>query len=172
MLYADEKAEPGTANGPRAVLKLIDLPLRGLREDANVGPYVGRGRTWSTVTPVVLPGYDDNRAAKALGLLRKSFVQAGVSEEAVAGAEIRFRGVGYRPGQDLARDYEAPNASSGPKYHVWVRFPVAVTGPLAVGKLRYRGLGLFALVEDVDQAENEELAGGREGNEPPVRGSE
>lgn len=48
--------EEGTAP---AALRLIDRPLASLRTDTNLGPYVGDGRVWSTVTPVVLPGYDD-----------------------------------------------------------------------------------------------------------------
>ncbi|MBM3983608.1 MAG: type I-U CRISPR-associated protein Cas5/Cas6, partial [Planctomycetes bacterium] len=42
-----------------AALRLIDRPAASLQSDANLGPYVGESRVWSTVTPVVLPGYDD-----------------------------------------------------------------------------------------------------------------
>ena len=47
---------------------------------------------------------------------------------------------------DLARRYRLPESPSPmPTYHVRVRFPAAVRGPLAVGAGRYRGFGLFAV---------------------------
>ena len=40
-------------NTPPAALRLIDRPAAALRADPNLGPYVGEGTVWSTVTPVV-----------------------------------------------------------------------------------------------------------------------
>ena len=53
--------------------------------------------------------------------------------------------MGFRAGVELARRYEVPaNLKKFPAWHVRVRFPQAVGGPMAVGAGRYRGLGLFA----------------------------
>src|SRR5690606_858579 len=39
--------------------------------------YVGKARTWATVTPLVLPGRDDFRSRKAHTLVLKALAQAG-----------------------------------------------------------------------------------------------
>ncbi len=107
--------------------------------------YTGTASTWSTVTPVLLPGYDDRDPAKAEGLLRRAFVHAGIAQEVVDGiAELAWRQVGFRAGVDLARNYTRPDKLTGSAYHVRVTFPQQVFGPLAIGAGRYRGLGLFA----------------------------
>ncbi len=107
--------------------------------------YTQPARTWSTVTPVVWPGHDDRDARKAESILRKAFVQAGLAPELVAAIEeLDWRAVGFRAGVDLAHRYAKPDHMNGRMYHVRVRFPHPVPGPLAVGAGRYRGFGLFA----------------------------
>ena len=107
-----------------------------------IGPKQG-ARTWSTVTPVVLPGHDDRDPETAERLLRRAFGHAGFSEEVVRGLGVEWRNVGFRAGVDLASKYSLPDRLGGPRYHVRVRFANPVRGPLAVGAGRYRGLGLF-----------------------------
>ena len=52
-------------------------------------------------------------------------------------------------GLDLASRYIPPkNLDHRPRYHVRVRFPHPIPGPLAIGAGRYRGLGLFAAETD------------------------
>jgi CRISPR-associated protein Csb2 len=151
-----------------AALRLIDRPPAVLRIDPNIGPYLGSGIVWSTVTPVVMPGHDDpghlrqkaahtrdpdakkrllvrmNRRAEAL--LRKAFEQTGLPAELVRAATVEWRAAGFRAGVDLARHYRLPESPKKlPAYHVRVRFPVAINGPLAVGAGRYRGMGVFAV---------------------------
>jgi CRISPR-associated protein Csb2 len=123
---------------PAALLALIS------ENDPNLRAYIGTAAVWSTVTPVVLPGHDDGEPAEAERLLRRAFVQAGASTELVEAAELEWRRTGFRPGVDLASRYERPQPTRTPRYHVRVRWPVPVCGPLAVGALRYRGLGVFA----------------------------
>lgn len=102
-------------------------------------------RAWSTVTPVVWPGHDDHDPRKAEAILRKAFVQAGLAPELVAGVtDLEWRPVGFRPGTARAEQYAMPASLTGHRYHVRVRFPHPVRGPLAVGAGRYRGVGLFA----------------------------
>ncbi len=129
---------------------------------------------WSTVTPVVLPGYDDpdhlrrrlkgstdggakrrlheRLDARVEGLLRKAIVQAGFSPTLAGCAELSWRLVGFRPGLDLATRYASPDHLRGkPRYHVRIRWrdaaggPVHVRGPVVVGAGRYCGLGLFGI---------------------------
>jgi CRISPR-associated protein Csb2 len=132
--------------------------------------YVEESTTWSTVTPVILPGYDDpNQLRRKLNvvqdavarkryvaklderideLLRKALRQAGYSSELIAQVELDWSNVGFRPGVELASRYLPPeNLDKYPRLHVKVRFPVAVRGPLAVGSGRFRGFGLFAVMD-------------------------
>ena len=129
--------------------------------------------TWATVTPVVLPGYDDpshyrRRLKKGVaaeeqkrllerlndrvdGLLRNAIVQAGFSKELADHAELEWRKVGFWAGTDLADRYGVPDhLKRFPRIHVRLRWrdaqnrPVAVPGPICLGGGRFYGLGLFA----------------------------
>ena len=129
-------------DGPDALL----VPVPNPDADWNVQRYAGGSAAWSTVTPVVLPGYDDGDPAKAEGLLKKAFRQAGWAGELVDRAELAWRAVGFRPGVELAGRYMVPEPlGRRPRFHVRVRWPAGVRGPVAVGAGRYRGLGVFAV---------------------------
>ncbi len=122
---------------------LLALPESDWVLGRYIGPKQG-ARTWSTVTPVVLPGHDDRDPETAERLLRRAFGHAGFSEEVVRDLGLEWRNVGFRAGVDLASKYSLPDRLCGPRYHVRVRFANPVCGPLAVGSGRYRGLGVFA----------------------------
>lgn len=108
--------------------------------------YIAASATWSTVTPVVLPGHDDRSARKAELLLRKAFLQAGFEPEIVDTIqELEWRKVAFRAGAELANGYLPPDKVSGPMFHVRVRFAKPLVGPIAVGSGRYRGMGVFAV---------------------------
>jgi len=134
--------------------------------------YTSESRVWSTVTPVVLPGFDDpNHLRRKLrdthdvaeqkrmlaqldsrvdGLIRKALCQAGLANELVNDALLEWRGTGFRAGVELANRYARPERLEAfSAYHVRVTFPHPVRGPLAVGAGRYRGLGLFAVEQSV-----------------------
>src|SRR5262249_43741239 len=122
-------------------------------------------RVWSTVTPVILPGYDDQdglRAklkarvtaeeqknlrsrldARSRALICKAFHQAGWTDDALAGAEVQYRTAGSFRGLELSKDYSLLPLRF-PRFHLRATFPHAVAGPLAIGAGRYRGLGVFA----------------------------
>ena len=133
--------------------------------------YIDESRTWSSVTPVILPGYDDpdhlrrklkdgrdmetqkrylaKLDARVEELIRKAFRQAGYADELMNQAAIEWRDVGYRAGVELASRYLPPdNLNRSPRYHVKVTFPAAIRGPISVGSGRFRGFGLFARADD------------------------
>lgn len=105
--------------------------------DPTVRRYTEASAKWSTVTPVILPGYDDPRqyrrrlrdardanaamidahqrqelAAKLdkriEHLIRKSIRQAGFSEELAESARIQWQNAGFRPGTVAATKYAFP----------------------------------------------------------------
>ncbi|MCP9465652.1 MAG: type I-U CRISPR-associated protein Csb2 [Nitrospira sp.] len=155
----------------RSVAMLSLLP----NNEKIVRCYVEPADTWATVTPIVLPGYDDpahyrrrlkkvttgdeqRRLLERLDeridrLLRKAIVQAGFSHELATHAELQWRKSGFWPGTDLADRYGVPDhLKRFSRWHVQLRWrdaqgkPIAVPGPLCLGGGRYYGLGLFAAV--------------------------
>jgi CRISPR-associated protein Csb2 len=152
---------------PVAVLSLIPASEKVVR------CYTQAAAVWATVTPVVLPGYDDPRhyrrrmkceigaeeqkellgrlSGRIEGLLRKAIVQAGFSQVLAEHAELEWRKVGFWPGTDLADRYGAPDhLRRFPHFHVKIQWrdaqnrTVQVPGPICLGGGRFYGLGLFA----------------------------
>jgi CRISPR-associated protein Csb2 len=154
---------------PVALLSLIPENEKVLR------CYLQPASAWATVTPVVLPGYDDPRHYRRRlksgvsavdqkellrrlddrieGLLRKAIAQAGYPQALVEHAVLEWRKAGFWPGSDLADRYGVPNhLKRFPRYHVKIQWhdaqnrEVRVPGPVCFGGGRFCGLGLFAAV--------------------------
>jgi len=124
------------AGQPRAMLNVLE------RSDWVLRQYVEPSATWTSVTPVVLPGHHKGDLSVADRMLWKVFEHARLPKP----VELDWRPVGFRAGVELASKYLRPTNMNGSMFHVRVRFPGEVTGPLAVGAGRYRGFGL--LVKD------------------------
>ena len=138
-----------------------------------VRQYTRSAAAWATVTPVVLPGYDDpNHYRRRLKngltaddqkryldrldrrierLLRKAIGQAGFSEVLAEHAQLEWRPTGFWPGVDLASRYTVPDhLARFPRLHVKISWRddenrrLEVPGPVCIGGGRFYGLGLFA----------------------------
>lgn len=107
--------------------------------------YIGESRTWSTVTPVILPGHDDrDPRKKAPSLVLKAVEQAGIPRRAVE--DVRLQKAPFWPGSNHPRGYRRPDYLKHlPGWHVLLRFREPICGPLAIGAGRHCGLGLFAM---------------------------
>ncbi len=146
--------------------------------DRAIQNYFTRSSEWISVTPVILPGYDDpGRLRRKLNagqltkeekagiifklekridyLLRKAMLQAGYSENLSRDAQIQFRGAGFMPGVDLAANYAVSNQHRRfRRLHVRIVWcnrngdPIKTTGPVCLGGGRFTGLGLFAPAPD------------------------
>jgi CRISPR-associated protein Csb2 len=156
---------------PDALLSLLPTTDRGVR------PYVVRSASWATVTPVVLPGFDDPRhyrrrlrsvtsAAeqkdllerlddRVEGLLRKAIRHSGFSDILADNVELEWRRSGFWPGVDMADSYGVPDHLKRlPRFHVRLRWldsrgeEVRVPGPICLGAGRFYGVGLFAAHSD------------------------
>lgn len=111
--------------------------------------YVGKSATWATVTPVVLPGSDEGRYAKAEKLFRKALRHSGYGPELLD--DFEFRKVSFWPGGDLSLRYQRPNylqENHWSVYHMRLRWKHALKGPLAMGAGRHCGLGIFAATSE------------------------
>jgi CRISPR-associated protein Csb2 len=156
---------------PVALLSLIPT------NEKVVQYYTKPAASWSTVTPVVLPGYDDpahyrrrlktgvgSDEQKQLlsrldhrinGLLRKAITQAGFSKYLADNAILEWRKVGFWAGNELADRYGVPqHLKHFSRFHVRVKWcdangnPVKISGPICIGGGRFYGLGLFAAEGD------------------------
>lgn len=109
------------------------LIFRCAESDGAIRPYFEESATWATVTPMILPGYDDPRKlrhrlnaseaplsadekaevlrkldARIEHLLRKAIRQSGFSEAMARDAELDWRSTGYWPGTAHASQYAVP----------------------------------------------------------------
>jgi CRISPR-associated protein Csb2 len=133
-----------------AVLRDQDGNDRGVLLDlwrtssaAVVGRYVNEAREWATVTPVILPGFDDGRYAKAEKLFMAAMRDADLPIGAVE--DLTIRRAPFWPGSQHPRQYAVPAyLKLLPAWHVRVVLSEPVTGPLAIGAGRHAGLGIFA----------------------------
>jgi CRISPR-associated protein Csb2 len=139
------------------------------RSDHVLKRYVSEATTWVTVTPMVLPGYDDpgglrEKLRKAKGgaeqklllerlekrreaLVRKALRHAGLGDELAFNAQIEARETGFIAGVEKASRYAVPgHLAKSPRLHVKLTWPVKIAGPLCIGRGRFSGIGLFATV--------------------------
>lgn len=162
-------------------LELIDerteRPTAFLRRqfdnDGAIGSYFTESAAWTTVTPVILPGYDDpSKLRQRLNtttltskekanivckletriefLLRKALRQAGYPEGLISNAELQWRGTGFIQGVDIASNYAVSDQHRRfRRLHVRIvwRSPegdsLELPGPFCIGGGRFTGLGLF-----------------------------
>lgn len=145
-------------------------------QDPVLRPFLGSASEWASVSPVVLPGYDDpghcrRRLAKgnitvdeqrrllgllssrADALLRKAILNAGFPEEIAMYADLDWRNGGFWSGIELATSYAVPkHLTRFPRLHVRVKWrnahgePVMIRGPICLGGGRFYGIGLFASI--------------------------
>ena len=104
------------------------------------GQYIDHAQTWSTVTPVILDGFDDHSPAKTRRLLEKALRHAGLPNA----LEIDWQPFGFREGVEPVRHFQRPEKLNGTMVHVRIVFHAPITGPIAIGAGRYRGFGLLA----------------------------
>ncbi len=105
--------------------------------------YLGPSRYWLSVTPVLLPGFDDRKYAKALTLFRQALEQADLPEKAVE--DVILQKAPFWSGSLHPMQYFRPTyLRRFPGWHAKIIFTEPVKGPLALGAGRHVGLGLFA----------------------------
>jgi CRISPR-associated protein Csb2 len=126
---------------PRASCAIIE-PVQGqaLREDSVFRRYLGAGghdSDWVSVTPVILPGYDDGKPAKRRRLLARCLEHAGLSVSKMECSRWPH-GAGM---------FRRPSYLQGlPGLHLRLRNSEPIGGPVALGAGRHCGLGVFAAV--------------------------
>jgi CRISPR-associated protein Csb2 len=111
------------------------------------GAYVDLAKSWSSITPVILPGFDDGKYEKAKRLFMKALQYAGLPVEAVE--DVVLRKAPFWSGSQHPRLYYRPEyLKHFSAWHAHILFREEVTGPLAIGAGRHCGLGLFVSEEN------------------------
>lgn len=120
------------------------------RRDAVLPFYTGVSRVWASVTPVLLPGYDDRkehrgdhqkRLARAEQLACKALKHAGIDVP----ARVELSRVPYWTGSLHIQSYNPrEKLAHYPRWHVLLTFERPLAGPLAIGAGRHCGFGVFA----------------------------
>lgn len=153
--------------------EVVAFLRRQSREDGAINKYFAKSSEWVSVTPVILPGYDDpgklrrrlntetltpqektsivlKLETRIEALLRKALRQAGYPDALVQHAELQWRGIGFMQGTDLATAYAVPDQHRRyRRLHVHIVWrnsegePLEVSGPFCIGGGRFTGLGLF-----------------------------
>lgn len=109
--------------------------------------YLKPSASWSSVTPVVLHGYNVARNSISVNKTEKLLVQAfdvaGVPPQQIK--ELAFQPAPLWPNLPAASAFRAPeHLKKWPRLHVRVEFHSPVAGPIAIGLGRHCGLGVFA----------------------------
>jgi CRISPR-associated protein Csb2 len=105
--------------------------------------YVREEKNWSSVTPVVLPGFDDGRHSKAEKLCLRAIVQAGLPSSCLS--DVWLRKAPFWPGSLHPRLYRRPDYLVHlPVWHVRIVFRERIPGPVSIGAGRHCGLGILA----------------------------
>lgn len=141
-------------------------------QDTVVKRYTSASSVWTSVTPVILPGYDDPRKFRKRikngvsaeeqkrllsiidirieKLLRQAIVQAGYPNVLAEYAQLDWRHSGFLAGVDLASRYGVPDhLKHFPRLHVLIRWrnekgeAIKIPGPICLGGGRFLGIGLL-----------------------------
>jgi len=102
-------------------------------------------RDWTSVAPVILPGYDDGKAAKRDKLLCDCLRHAGIELDAVASIECRRAAWTAAASSPFSAFCRPDYLQHLPACHVRIVFNLSVGGPVALGAGRHCGLGVFAV---------------------------
>lgn len=115
--------------------------------EAMIRRYVAETRIWSSVTPVILPGFDDGKRTKADKLFLLAAQQAGLPMGSIE--EFTLRKAPFWPRSVHPRQYHRPDyLKNRPAWHAWFCFREPIHGPISLGAGRHCGLGLFAAADD------------------------
>ena len=118
------------------------------RQDPILAMYCGKAETWTTATPVVLPGHDHRRGRARPGRsVRRLLRHAGIPEAMVERATMEP--AGRLRGSEAPARYDRPrHLAKYPCQHMSIRWRTPVAGPLFLGAGSGYGLGLFLLTEN------------------------
>jgi CRISPR-associated protein Csb2 len=117
--------------------------------------YTKLASSWTTVTPVILPGHDDHKPEKTCKLIEKALAQSGIEQpcEFEWSAFSRFAkslSAHKYDKQKKPTGYIRPDhLNSQTAVHLTLKFKddLKVPGPMVIGAGRHCGFGLMAALD-------------------------
>lgn len=100
---------------------------------------------WTSITPVILPGYDDAKPTKRDKLIRQCLDQAGIDLASIAAIETRPSSWNAAATTSLRAFKRPAYLQHLPACHVRIEFRNPVLGPLSLGAGRHCGLGVLGV---------------------------
>ena len=146
----------GSQLKPTPETKLDHAPtLVRVRDDNVARFYTEASNTWASVTPVILPGHDDQNPDKTRKLIEKALAQSGIKQK----CEFEWSVFSHFPKSFSSHKYDRAKGPTGyirpghlltqTAVHMRLRFNdgLKVPGPLAIGAGRHCGFGIFARLD-------------------------
>jgi CRISPR-associated protein Csb2 len=129
---------------PVGAAEPVAILLPASRDDKLIGRFTTDSTTWTTATPVVLPGHDHRRGkARPERALSRLLRYAGIPQALVE--SVTFEPGPRLRGSPRAVDCRLPRHLAGrPLVHLSVRWKLPVAGPLALGAGVGYGFGVFS----------------------------
>jgi CRISPR-associated protein Csb2 len=124
--------------------------LERLPTDGVTRRYLALSRIGASVTPVILPGHDDHKAAKTVKLIQLALLQSGIGEGcgftwgAIPNFNACLTAHKYDREGRRAGCYRPAHLESLTAVHVRLTFQQPVAGPVVIGAGRHCGLGVLA----------------------------
>lgn len=121
--------------------------------------YTEKTNIWASVTPVILPGYNDRKRTKTIKLIEKALEQSGINQP----CSYEWREISWFSKSLPAYKFDREKQRIGyvrpdhllkfPAIHLKIHFDggMSVPGPLVVGAGRHYGLGLMAAASETGQ---------------------
>ncbi|MCC7476802.1 MAG: type I-U CRISPR-associated protein Cas5/Cas6 [Pirellulales bacterium] len=148
--FEDCKTDSTPVSGFKAELRRF-TPPSGKFIDKH---YLGTSSIWQTVTPMILPGHNDKKAAKSVKLIQTALQQSGI----VTPCDFSWQSVPFLKNCLSAHKYDRNGRHAGyhrptrlkdlTAVHVQLTFDRPIPGPLTLGAGRHCGFGLMAAVSD------------------------
>jgi CRISPR-associated protein Csb2 len=128
---------------PRGTLIRLDSHDGDPGHDRVLSFYTGKFRCWRSVTPVLLPGFDDSNIKNAIELVFRALDHDAMDRDLVESVHVQKAPFWQQSHHPAA--YFVPDHLRGyPRWHVEVVFKHKIGGPLSIGAGRHVGLGLMA----------------------------
>ena len=148
-LFDGQRLKP--LEGEQRFPKPIRLELM-TRRDSVVSLYTGISNVWASVTPVLLPGYDDRKQhrgdqSKRLDRARQLIQKAMEQSQLPQPCDVELSRIPFMTGSLHASEYTPrEKLAHYPRYHVQLTFSHPLTGPLSIGAGRHAGFGVMAAI--------------------------
>lgn len=143
-------------DGSETLLESDERPDRARQVSLKPSTWIQSSRTWTSVTPVVLPRFPKKNESfnqSAEDIVAQACIDSGYPIP----SNIRLQLAPLLPGIPHSRRFPSPAMKPGIpprlRMHAEIDFPQAIEGPVLIGAARYQGLGFFRPIKASQSAD-------------------